>query len=262
MSKTKNYALNIPSGQEKVSIMGGINPNFVKIDEELKNVDNKTITNKEEITKINTSLETLKKGVSSDTDTKIEQLKSENHSLSEQIKTIQATILNLQKTPTEPTKNVSHIGQIIFSTTLDTEEKVKNIYGGTSWKKIEDSFILGAINNSRETGGSNRVRLTENELPSHSHRITGLTGKTSRDGSHCHGENVAVDQGTGSGVRTDYVADAHGSVPFALGINTDYAGKHSHTVTINDGVTSETGSGSEFSVLNKYYSAYIWERTA
>ena len=37
-------------------------------------------------------------------------------------------------------KSVSHIGMIIQSTTLDTEAKVKAIYGGTSWSLIQGKY--------------------------------------------------------------------------------------------------------------------------
>lgn len=39
---------------------------------------------------------------------------------------------------------ISHIGMIIQSTTLDTEEKVKEIYGGDKWERITGRFLIGA----------------------------------------------------------------------------------------------------------------------
>ena len=63
---------------------------------------------------------------------------------------------------------------IIHSTTLDTEAKVIEIYGGTSWSKIEGKFLLGqssthAINS---TGGSETVTLTVQQIPAHTHSLT------------------------------------------------------------------------------------------
>ena len=60
---------------------------------------------------------------------------------------------------------------IIYSATLNTQAKVINIYGGTTWVKIEGRFLLGqsssyAINS---TGGSATHVLTVNEMPAHNH---------------------------------------------------------------------------------------------
>ena len=257
MSKTKNYNLNIPSGQEKVSIMGGINPNFVKLDEELKNVDNKTITNKEEITKINTSLETLKKGASSDTDTKI-------NSLTTQLQDLQKKIIDLSNKPSERT-NISHIGQIIISTMLDTEEKVKNIYGGTKWIQIKDKFILGCgIHSVKEKGGAFNISLTSDQMPAHDHYIPPLSGKTSEDGVHQHRQVVTGTVG-GDALRADYWSDVKsgdGGASYDQGALTMGAGAHTHTVTTEQSQTGVSGKGNDIDITNPYYSVFIWERTA
>lgn len=257
MSKTKNYSLNIPSGQEKVSIMGGINPNFVKIDEELKNVSDKTITNKEEITKINTSLESLKKGVSSDTDTKID-------SLTTQLQDLQKKIIDLSNKPSERT-NISHIGQIIISTMLDTEEKVKNLYGGTKWIQIKDKFILGCgIHSVKEKGGSFNISLTSDQMPAHDHYIPPLSGKTSEDGVHQHRQVVTGTIG-GDALRADYWSDVKsgdGGASYDQGALTMGAGAHTHTVTTEESQTGVSGKGNSIDITNPYYSVFIWERTA
>lgn len=257
MSKTKNYNLNIPSGQEKVSIMGGINPNFVKIDEELKNVDNKTITNKEEITKINTSLESLKKGVSSDTDTKI-------NSLTTQLQDLQRKIIDLSNKPNEK-PNISHIGQIIISTMLDTEEKVKNLYGGTKWIQIKDKFILGCgIHPVKEKGGAFNISLTSDQMPAHDHYIPPLSGKTSEDGVHQHRQVVTGTVG-GDALRADYWSDVKsgdGGASYDQGALTMGAGAHTHTVTTEQSQTGVSGKGNDIDITNPYYSVFVWERTA
>lgn len=257
MSKTKNYNLNIPSGQEKVSIMSGINPNFVKLDEELKNVSDKTITNKEEITKINTSLESLKKGVSSDTDTKI-------NSLTTQLQDLQKRIIDLSNKPSERA-NISHIGQIIISTMLDTEEKVKNLYGGTKWIQIKDKFILGCgIHSVKEKGGSFSISLTSDQMPAHDHYIPPLSGKTSEDGVHQHRQVVTGTVG-GDALRADYWSDVKsgdGGASYDQGALTMGAGAHTHTVTTEQSQTGVSGKGNDIDITNPFYSVFIWERTA
>lgn len=68
----------------------------------------------------------------------------------------------------------SHVGMIIQTTTLDTEAKVKAIYGGTSWSKIEDRFLLGASSTYKvnSIGGEATHTLTINEMPSHAHAFS------------------------------------------------------------------------------------------
>ena len=96
----------------------------------------------------------------------------------------------------------SHVGMIIHSTTLDTMEKVIEIYGGTSWSKIEGMFLLGqssayAVNS---TGGEATHSLSSTEMPSHTHtgpshthsvgaHSHGLNSHTHSVGAHSHGLN-------------------------------------------------------------------------
>lgn len=147
----------------------------------------------------------------------------------------------------------SHIGMIIQSTTLDTEEKVKAIYGGTSWEKIEGRLLIGA-NSTYEvgtTGGSATHTLTVNEMPSHNHG--GLTNTT---GNHAHDVysdsailvNIGGTIHVGSGGGT---VNASGSSH----IYTNTMGDHSHTITAQ-------GGGQAFNIMPPYKAVYIWERTA
>ena len=75
-------------------------------------------------------------------------------------------------------KPVTHVGQIILSTTLNTADKVKNIYGG-NWEAFGAGRVLvGAGSNggrsftAGSTGGEYAHTLTVNEMPSHTHTIT------------------------------------------------------------------------------------------
>ena len=58
---------------------------------------------------------------------------------------------------------------IIQSTTLDTEDKVIAVYGGTAWEKIEGRFLLGTSSSHtiNSTGGAETVTLTVAQLPKH-----------------------------------------------------------------------------------------------
>ena len=76
----------------------------------------------------------------------------------------------------------SHIGMVVQSTTLDTMEKVIEIYGGSEWVLIEGQFLLGASSTYavNSTGGESEHTLTVSEMPSHAHQqyIIGNSGSS------------------------------------------------------------------------------------
>jgi hypothetical protein len=120
---------------------------------------------------------------------------------------------------------LSHVGMIIQSTTLDTEAKVIEIYGGTEWTQIEGRFLLGASTNYtvNDTGGEETHTLTVNEIPSHNHTVK----------SYANG-NI-------SGGNTDGYYKASGP---------------------NTWATNSTGGGQAHNNMPPYKVVYIWERTA
>ena len=70
-------------------------------------------------------------------------------------------------------KNKSYVGMIITSRTLDTEEKVKNFYGGKKWQRINGRMLIGASEDFPigSEGGEKEHVLNVNEMPRHSHNI-------------------------------------------------------------------------------------------
>lgn len=92
-------------------------------------------------------------------------------------------------------KELSHVGMIIHSTTLDTMEKVIKIYGGTIWYKIEGMFLLGQSNTYavNSTGGEASHTLSSTEMPSHAHSVGAhshsLNGHRHTIAQHTHGLN-------------------------------------------------------------------------
>ena len=126
---------------------------------------------------------------------------------------------------------MSYVGMIIHSTTLDTEAKVKAFYGGTTWTKIEGRFLLGTSSSHaiNTTGGSETVTLTINQIPSHSHSLVPNT------------TNTAIYTGTG---RYD---------------DTETSGGRNHIVNNNTGAT---GGGQAHDNMPPFRSVYIWVRTA
>ena len=122
---------------------------------------------------------------------------------------------------------LSYVGMIIHSSTLDTEAKVKAFYGGTSWTAIEGVFLLGTSSAHAigSTGGEETHTLTIAEMPSHSHDVN--SGAT----VFANGGANDVSQVTGSRTYT------------YLDIN-------------------NTGGGQAHNNMPPYKTVYIWERTA
>jgi microcystin-dependent protein len=118
----------------------------------------------------------------------------------------------------------SHIGQIIMSTTLNTQAKVIEQYGGTTWTKIEGRFLLGASSSYpvNATGGEATHTLTIDEMPSHNHNLKF--------------ENDARAVGASPNVGTGY--------------------------TIGSEATASTGGGQPHNNMPPYEVKHIWERTA
>lgn len=185
----------------------------------------------------------------------------------------------------------SHIGMIVYSSTLDTMEKVISTYGGTTWVRIENKFLIGAGGSYGigTSGGSSTCTLTSSNLPSHNHTVSAfnsgnnssnhthsipsLSGSTSEQPNHTH--YLAHGGYPGSGSYGWSLAD---NIKVGGTETTQGAGKHTHTLTTTASTTgaqsanhnhsipahntNSTGSGTAFSILNPYKAVYIWERTA
>lgn len=118
----------------------------------------------------------------------------------------------------------SHIGQIIMSTTLNTQAKVIEQYGGTTWTKIEGRFLLGASSSYpvNATGGEATHTLTIEEMPNHEHNLKYQTG------GRATGSEPDIGSGTNIGSET----------------------------------TASAGGGQPHNNMPPYKAVYIWERTA
>ena len=125
--------------------------------------------------------------------------------------------------------NLSHVGMIIHSTTLDTEAKVIAVYGGTKWLKIEGRFLLGVSSSHKvnSIGGEKTHTLTATEMPRHRHSIK---------------------------VDTSFHPMPGGSEEQAWAVNANAV-----DTTPADEIA---GGGGAHNNMPPYKAVYIWERTA
>lgn len=126
------------------------------------------------------------------------------------------------------------------------------IFGGT-WTQIKDTFLLAAGNTytAGSTGGKAKVKLSVENLPSHTH-----TGKTHVDGAHVHDSTAygwMID-----GIGNARAAVAEGSSGFGADIRIRNSNsEHQHWFT-----TDATGSGTDIENMPPYLTVYVWKRTA
>ena len=130
-------------------------------------------------------------------------------------------------------KGTTHIGQIILSTTLDTVDKVIELYDG-EWEPFGAGQVLvGAGTNGNKsftagnTGGEYEHTLTVDEMPSHTHT------------SRMHNRN-------GAGIGSGNLEDAAPGTGTAVGNNN----------------TSAAGGGQPHNNMQPYVVVYMWHRVA
>ena len=135
----------------------------------------------------------------------------------------------------EVQKNKSYVGMIITSRTLDTEEKVKNFYGGEKWERIRGRTLVGAADDFPigTEGGEKEHVLSWDEMPRHSHNLTANAHFT-----------VANNQGCGRSAIPSEEA-GWGSIWKA----------HWYTLWIED-----SGNSRPHNNMPPYTVCYIWER--
>lgn len=124
----------------------------------------------------------------------------------------------------------SHVGMIIITTKLDTQAKVKNIYGGTTWTLISGRFLMGATTSDiGEIGGAS---------------------------SHSHISPIGFDP------NFAYCwADASGNPLYGSSVNTGIRSIINMSNPTESGIGRYAMTTSE-SNLPPYKKVYIWERTA
>lgn len=123
------------------------------------------------------------------------------------------------------------VGTVIQSTSLDTEAKVKAIYGGNSWQKIEGRVLVGqggSFPTVGATGGkaSEQIQingsvgehtLTSSEIPSHNHTFTGTAVNTgNQSANHTHSiPALSMNSAGGHSFRVGCVTHSSGQATVA-----------------------------------------------
>ena len=147
------------------------------------------------------------------------------------------------------------------------------LFGGT-WEQVKDRMILAVgdtYNSAGLTGGSATTKLVVNNIPSHNHtcdttgnhthtrgsmNITGTMGNVDYSGI---GSSGAFYRSGSSGNLENKTGDADPNVYFDASRSwtgsTSTAGNHAHTI-------GYTGSGTAFTTISPYITAYVWRRTA
>lgn len=78
-------------------------------------------------------------------------------------------------------KLVPPVGTLLF---IDNMNNPATLYHGTTWQKIENKFIYGAVANTQgQTGGTASITLNETNLPKHRHQVDNHT-HTQPDHTH------------------------------------------------------------------------------
>ncbi len=178
----------------------------------------------------------------------------------------------------------------ILHTTISSNPSVTWI--GTTWEKLENRFLIGASSTYglNTGGGATNYKISVANMPAHNHKFSATTGggghhsHTSRHrhlvDSHAHTQPshkhsaTTHDSGDFGGFssaysqygtrRTLYTSSAGGENTGSSRPYTDYqnapsntVGDHTHAISAT---MTNTGSGSDFTVLNPYLAVNIWKR--
>lgn len=157
----------------------------------------------------------------------------------------------------------SYIGMITTSTTLDTLEKVREVFGSdTTWIQHSGYMLRGAAsgvvaNSAAKTGGNDNAII-----PYHRHGIPALSGSTNSNG-YVLNTTFASASNEGyskvGGVQPGYFG---GQMLVSIGAMNAASQKNSHTVTIPASNTNYNGEDVTNKNIPNYKSVYIWERVS
>ena len=221
--------------------------------------------------------------------------------IEEQLNELKTNINKLQSSMNDIKDNTLDktypVGSIYITTVYSTSSQVSEALGGT-WEAYSSGRTLVGVDSSDETfntvgkeGGNSTTTLSTDNLPSHTHSIPALTGKTTSAGTHTHNNTaksstisgqfgVTVPGGHGkyaTGSFTGITIASNVSAPnFVYTTNTIYgyelnatptitmenasAGAHTHTITTSTSTLTSAGNMTAFTNLQEYITVYIYKR--
>ena len=116
----------------------------------------------------------------------------------------------------------SYVGMVIYSTKLANEDSVKEVYGGISWRKIENRFLFGASRGEYvigAEGGEFEHTLTGDEIPGHDHNMVHthttpetVTGNQSTNHTHTVNGGSCTITSSGTHTHTAYIETVENKV--------------------------------------------------
>lgn len=171
----------------------------------------------------------------------------------------------------------SHVGEIIYSTTLKNERQVQLRYGKhTNWKQISGRFIIGVSLNMESklsalnvAGGEVNHTLTIEEIPAHSHKINPSTEKKKIETKF---SASAEDTGQEIGVQSDkkasggpYKDPAYKALGCVVSENkADAVVNNDIEIYGNKGANADIAENrspkKNHNNIPPFFSLYIWER--
>ena len=164
-----------------------------------------------------------------------------------------ATTAYVKNNISETLKKVYPVGSIYMST---VSTNPATLFGFGTWEAMPAGRVLlaqgksswGTTYNAGSTGGEATHTLTVGELPTHSHTAT-----ISINGEHNH---TALGCNSSAGPNNGHFGEI-GNKTDGSYANTEYAGNHSHTISINN-----IGGNNSHNNMPPYIAYYIWKRIA
>lgn len=175
------------------------------------------------------------------------------------------------------------VGCIVQTTAYSTTAQMIAAYGGQDWALIENRVLMGATSPLaatqkyvvNQTGGSDTITLTTSNLPSHNHSYTKTTSVASRTltlsqipSHHHYDESTPTKNLVIGGNRLEIYGYSGVGATESQGIQWGKgvwpeggSASHTHSLNTTTDSTTSTGSGTAVSIVQSYYTVYIWTRT-
>lgn len=144
-----------------------------------------------------------------------------------------------------------NVGDIYVTT---KSENPATIWLGTTWSQIDGRFLYGTSGASKQTGGSNSVTLTIDNLPSHTHSAN-TASHTHTQPEHIHTIEGRFGHGTAEWDKITTSADNTYNRGKTNPGGGDATGEASPVTSIGS-----TGNGQAFDITPLYYTVHMWLR--